>query len=137
MFKIKGFSIVFWYTLQSQTLREMAPEMPSGHAPGRKSSWKTSTKRHLSKSDLCKGCPVDQPRQEAMEGQQRWRQALRAAHQQSFPAKAQESEGTLGKWKCLGRGRKENIKMVISFQGNPVTVKLQELCQIPLLELVP
>lgn len=102
--------------LQSQPIHETAPKMPRGHTPGRTSSWKRRKKRHLSKNDLCKGCPVGQPLQEATEGQQRLQQALRAARQQPLPAKARGPEGALGKWKCPGSGGKEN-----TLKHNPIT----------------
>lgn len=108
--------------------------MPRRQALGRKTIWKKLTKRHLSKSDLCKGCPVCQPRQEATKGQQRLQWALRTAPLQPRPKEYKKHWGNGNP----GAGReRERIKMVIPLQGDLVTVKPRERCQTPLLKLVP
>lgn len=130
--KIKAFLLSLSTQLENQTLHETAPEMPKRHALRRKSSW------YLSKSNLHEGCPVGQARQETTRGA-----AEDAASPESSSPAAPSGQGwrnrkSTGEMEILGQGReREHIKMVIPWQGDLVTVKPRELCQTPLLKLVP
>lgn len=81
---------------------------------------------------------VGQHRQEAAGGA-----AKAAASPESSSLAAPSDQGqrnrrNAGEMEILGQGReREHIKTVIPLQGDLVTVKSPELCQTPLLKLVP
>lgn len=81
--------------------------MPRGHALGRKNIWK-NTKRNLSKSDLCKRCPVGQPQQEGTGGAAKAAASPDSSSPAALSSQGHRIEGMLGKWKSWDKGGKEN-----------------------------
>lgn len=65
-------------------------------------------KRNLSKSDLCKGCPVGQPRQEGTGGEAKAAASPDSSSPAALSSQGHRIEGMLGKWKSWDRGGKEN-----------------------------